>query len=166
MMSILSNKIAIIAIALLATIGVSVGVMASHGYGPFAFISYKVQGEKEAQIIPAHFDLGKLSPGEKGTIQDNATIVIKDSGNYTIALKHVEKLKKVFSEFNITITIASSIIKLNLDNTKYTLFLMNGTYTVNIVISYVVSQHPKSEDVKNEPLLIIHPAGEEDQEED
>jgi len=164
MLSLPINKATIIAIVLLTTIGISVGVMASNVYGPFAFISYKVQGEKEAQIIPAHFNLGELTPGEKGTIQDNATIVIKNSGDYTLALKHVKKLKKVFSEFNVSITIANNTIKLNLYNTTYTLFLRNGTYVVNIVINFVVSDHPKSEDVKNEPLLIIHPTEEQEEE--
>lgn len=161
MVSLPIKKATIIAIVLLTTIGISVGVMASSVYGPFAYISYKVQGEKEAQMIPAYFDLGELTPGEEGTVQDNATIVIKNSGDYTIELKHVKKLKKVFSEFNVLITIENNTIELNLRYNTYTLFLKSGTYVVNIVINFVVSDHPKSEDVKNEPLLVIHPTEEQ-----
>ncbi len=161
MLSILGNKVVVIAISLIALVGASVGALASMGYGPFAYISYSVSGQQGTEIIPVHFDLGNLTAGQQGNVTGNATITIMQTGNYTIKLLHVEKLEKVFSYFNVTLKINNNTYLVNLEKSSTNLTLNNGTYQVEITIFYKVSLNPKAEDIKNEPLLVIHPSDEE-----
>lgn len=150
-------------IGLIAMVAIAAGVFAAgvDGYGPLAYISYHVQASNSssAEIIPAYINLGNLTPGMKGTVTVNSTVTLTKNGTYEISLLHAEKLSKVFSEFNVTITIGNKTITLNLSNDDAYLNLSSGKYNVHIQISYQVSSHPHGDlDVKNEPLLIIHPA--------
>lgn len=148
-------------IGLIAMVAIATGIFIAgvSGYGPLAYISYHVvTNSTTTQIIPAYINLGNITPGEKGSVTANATIKLSDNGTYVIQLLHVEKLKKVFSEFNVSITIGNKTIMLSLSNPKVELNLTSGEYEVHITIYYMVSQHPKGDlTVNNEPLLIIHP---------
>ncbi|QIW25087.1 hypothetical protein EWF20_13715 [Sulfolobus sp. S-194] len=152
-------------IGLIAMVAIATGIFIAgvNGYGPIAYISYHVQvSNSTSQIIPAYINLGNITPGEKGNITSNATIIISSNGTYVIKLLHSEKLSKVFSEFNITIKIGNETLLLNLHQTEVTVNLTSGKYIVYIKIFYQVSEHPKGDlDVIKEPLLIIHPKGNE-----
>jgi hypothetical protein len=161
------SKTGLIAIALLTAVGGATAAMAA-GFGPLAYISYNIQGanEGQGQIIPTHINLGNLTPGSSGTVTANATVTISKSGNYTFKLLHQEKLEKVFKTFDVNITIGSKTVLLSLEHDEATVSLQNGTYTVFITIHYVVSKTPKSEHVSNEPLIVFHPAEEENETQD
>ena len=151
-------------IGLIAMVAIAAGVFAAGmaGYGPIAYISYHVQSSNSssAEIIPAYINLGNLTPGMNGTITANASISLHDNGTYEIKLLHVEKLSKVFSEFNVTITIGNKTVMLTLSNDDIYLNLTAGNYTVYIKIFYQVSNQPHGDlNVTKEPLLIIHPYG-------
>jgi len=151
-------------IGLIAMVAIAGGVFAAGmaGYGPIAYISYHVQSSNSssAEIIPAYINLGNLTPGMKGNTTANASISLHNNGTYEIQLLHEEKLSKVFSEFNVTITIGNKTVMLTLSNNDAYLNLTAGNYTVYIKIFYQVSAHPHGDlDAKNEPLLIIHPYG-------
>ncbi|MBB5253867.1 hypothetical protein [Sulfurisphaera ohwakuensis] len=152
-------------IGLIAMVAVATGIFVAgvNGYGPIAYISYHVQvSNSTSQIIPAYINLGNITPGEKGNITSNATIILSSNGTYVIQLLHVEKLSKVFSEFNITIEIGNKTLLLNLYQTKVNVNLTAGKYIVYIKIFYQVLNHPKGDlNVMKEPLLIIHPKGNE-----
>jgi|BEDMetMinimDraft_2_1075160.scaffolds.fasta_scaffold00026_15 hypothetical protein len=165
-MALIESKTAIVAIVLLSVFGGATVAMAASGYGPLAYISYSVTGTSNEQVVAAHINLGNLNPGASGTVTANATVKVDKSGNYTFKLEEVEKLSKVFSSFNVTINIANHILNLSLNDKRATLYLQNGTYTVLVTIHYVVSNHPKSEHVENEPLIVFHPAGEDNDTED
>ena len=154
----------ILLLLIAASVGATGLVIAGlHGYGPLAYISYNVQTSNSNQIIPAYINLGSLTPGQSGTVTANATIMINQNGTYEIKLLHVEKLSKVFTSFNVTVTIGKETITLNLNHDEQYLNLTSGKYLVVIVINYTVSTHPHGDlHVKNEPLLIIHPEGEQD----
>ena len=154
-------------IGLIAMVAIAAGVFAAGiaGYGPIAYISYHVQSsnssnQSSAEIIPAYVNLGNLTPGMQGTITVNASISLNNNGTYEISLEHEDKLSKVFSEFNVTITIGNKTVMLTLSNDDVYLNLTAGNYTVYIKIFYQVSAHPHGDlNVKNEPLLTIHPHG-------
>lgn len=165
-MSLLASKTAMIAIAMVAIVAGATGAMAAAGFGPLAYISYTVQGVKNEQVIAANINLGNLTPGSSGTVTSNATLIISQSGNYTFKLLHQEKLEKVFTTFDVNITINNKTVMLSLQHEESTISLQNGTYTVLITIHYVVSKTPKTEHVSNEPLIIVHPAEQENETED
>lgn len=156
-------KALLIGLIAMVAIATTIFVIGADGYGPLAYISYHLQvSNSTSQIIPAYINLGNLTPGEKGNITANATIIISSNGTYVIKLLHAEKLSKVFSEFNITIEIENKTLLLNLYQTKVNINLTAGKYIVYIKIFYQVSEHPKGDlNVVNEPLLIIHPKGNE-----
>ncbi|BCU69434.1 hypothetical protein [Stygiolobus caldivivus] len=155
-------------LVLLLLIGLSIGatgvmVAGMHGYGPLAYISYNVintSNDNSTEIIPAYLNLGNITPGQTGTVSSNATVIISSNGTYEIKLLHVEKLSKVFSSFNVTITIGNTTVTFNLYHHDQDLNLTSGKYLVLIVIHYTVSTHPHGDlSVNNEPLLILHPHG-------
>lgn len=151
-------------VASAAATGVMVAGM--HGYGPLAYISYNViqtSNNNSTEIIPAYINLGNITPGETGTVSANATLVISSNGTYEIELLHTEKLSKVFSSFNVTITIGNTTLTLTLHHDDQELNLTAGKYNVIITIHYKVSDNPQGDlSVNNEPLLIIHPHGDHD----
>jgi hypothetical protein len=131
--------------------GIAIGEEVS---GSLATISYNVTSPS-IQTIPASFNLGNLTAGQKGSLTENATLTIITNGTYTVKLKE-DVLEDVFSEFNVTIHIANYTFTLQLHGKdKYIVYLNKGTYTVNIKISYIVSQHPEAKSVSNIPFLII-----------
>lgn len=153
---------------LLAFLAASAGITlaSANGYGPLAYISYHIKSTNQsAQIIAANIDLGNLTAGQKGSITANSTINIDKNGTYEIKLLHHEKLEKVFSSFNVTLKIGNQTLNLNLEHDEVKINLNKGTYIVMITIEYQVKQNPKGDlTVKNEPLLVIHP--EDNEEED
>jgi len=154
-------------IGLIAMVAIAAGVFAAGiaGYGPISYISYHVQAsnssnQSSAEIIPAYINLGNLTPGMQGTITANASISLNNNGTYEISLEHQDKLSKVFSEFNVTITIGNKTVILTLSNDNAYLNLSTGNYNIYIKISYQVSNQPHGDlSVTNEPLLTIHPYG-------
>ncbi|MEM0175155.1 MAG: hypothetical protein QXK17_06510 [Metallosphaera sp.] len=141
-------------------IGSGVAASSVTGFGPIAFISYHIiSTQNNITIIPANVNLGNLTPGMKGNVTVNATIVITKTDNYTIMLLHVEKLKKDFSKFVVEIMMEGQTFNLSEEHPSKVLQIQNGTYDVMITIYYKVSLNPKGDlNVSNEPLLIIHPA--------
>ena len=152
-------------------VAIAAGVFAAgmEGYGPLAYISYHIQASNSssAEIIPAYINLGNLTPGMKGNVTATASIVLHENGTYEIKLLHEDKLSKVFSVFNVTVTIGDKTVVLSLSNDEATLNLTAGNYTVYIKIIYQVSEHPHGDlNVKQEPLLIIHPYGNDEDSQD
>lgn len=155
-------------IGLIAMVAIAAGVFAAglKGYGPIAYISYHVKSSNSssAEIIPAYINLGNLTPGMKGNASANALIVLYKNGTYEIKLLHEDKLSDVFSTFNVTVTIGNKTVVLSLSNDEAVLNLTPGNYTVYIKIFYQVSNNPEGDlNVNHEPLLIIHPYEEGDQ---
>ncbi|WP_338599138.1 hypothetical protein V6M85_09340 [Sulfolobus tengchongensis] len=157
-------KTAILALAIVGAFVAGLASAGAIGYGPLAYISYHIivnQQQGQAQIIPAYINLGNLTAGEKGNVTASAKLNISSNGTYTIDLLHVEKLQKAFSTFIVTLKIGNENITLTPENDSASVSLVKGTYNVSIFISFQVSQNPKGDlNVTNEPLLIIHPAGE------
>ncbi|ACP38918.1 hypothetical protein [Saccharolobus islandicus] len=135
------------------------------GYGPLAYISYHImvsQQQGQAQVIPAYINLGNLSAGEKGNTTATAVINISSNGTYTIDLLHADKLQKVFSNFTVELKINNHTIILTPENDSDHISLASGSYKVSILIVFQVSQDPRGDlNVSNEPLLIIHPQGDD-----
>ena len=155
-------------IGLIAMVAIATAVFAAgmEGYGPIAYISYHViyTNSTSVEIVPAYINLGNLTPGMKGNASATATIIFHKSGEYEIKLLHEDKLSDVFSEFNVTITIGNKTITLSLSNDEASFNITAGKYTVYIKIFYQVSTHPEGDlNVKQEPLLIIHPHGDHDE---
>ncbi|TRM83492.1 hypothetical protein DJ526_12490, partial [Sulfolobus sp. A20-N-G8] len=75
----------------------------------------------------------------------------------------LKKLQKDFSEFIVKLSINNTTnITLTPENSTAELNLTKGVYTVLIDITFQVSQNPQGDlNVMQEPLLIIHPSGEE-----
>jgi len=155
---------------LIVTSAAATGVMLAgmHGYGPLSYISYNViqtnnNSNNNTEIIPAYINLGNITAGETGTVSANATLVISSNGTYEIQLSHTEKLSKVFSSFNVTINIGNTTLTLTLYHYDQELNLTAGKYNVIITIYYKVSDNPHGDlSVNNEPLLLIHPYGDQD----
>lgn len=153
------NKLALIGI-LLATVLAGGIVIGEEVTGGLASISYNVTSPT-IQTISASFNLGNLTAGQSGTLTQNATVTVSANGTYTIKLVK-EVLEDVFSEFNVTIHIANYTFTLMLHGKdQYAVYLAKGTYTVNIKISYQVSQNPEARSVSNIPFLIIKYGNEE-----
>ncbi|MCH4815554.1 MAG: hypothetical protein QXY87_07500 [Saccharolobus sp.] len=153
------NKLLLLGV-LLSTILVGGVVIGEEISGSLGTISYNVTSPT-IQTTLASFNLGNLTAGQKGTLTENATLTVSANGTYTIKLKE-DVLEGVFSEFNVTIHIANYTFTLSLHGTEhYTLYLNKGTYTVNIKISYVVSQNPEAKSVSNIPFLIVKYGGEQ-----
>ncbi|ADX86199.1 hypothetical protein [Saccharolobus islandicus] len=153
------NKLLLLGV-LLSTILVGGVVIGEEISGSLGTISYNVTSPT-IQTTLASFNLGNLTAGQKGTLTENATLTVSANGTYTIKLKE-DVLGDVFSEFNVTIHIANYTFTLSLHGTEhYTLYLSKGTYTVNIKISYVVSQNPEAKSVSNIPFLIVKYGGEQ-----
>lgn len=139
---------------LLSTILVGGIVIGEEVSGSLATISYNVTSPS-IQTISAFFNLGNLTAGQKGSLTENATLTIITNGTYAVKLKE-DVLEDVFSEFNVTVHIANYTFTLQLHGKdKYIVYLNKGTYTVNVKISYIVSQHPEAKSVSNIPFLII-----------
>jgi len=155
-------------IALIAAASFIAGIVAAgvSGYGPLAYISYHIisstQQAGEAQIIPAYINLGNLTAGEKGNVTAMAAVNISSNNTYTIELLHSEKLQKDFSEFIVKLKIDNNTVILTPENDSVQITLAKGYYNVSILIIFQVSQYPQGDlNVYQEPLLIIHPAEEE-----
>jgi 2,5-dioxopentanoate dehydrogenase len=165
-----SIPILILTVIIATSAAAGIIIAGTQGFGPLAYLSYNVIVPKENEtisIIPAYLDLGNLTPGKAGSVSAVANITIKSNGTYTISLLHTEKLEKVFSNFTIIIEISNKKVKLNLENEKAKLNLTAGTYEVKITVFYKVSMHPKGDlHVKKEPILIIHPASTNDNNEE
>ncbi len=159
-------KAQILALIAISSFVAGLVVAGVSGYGPLAYISYHIivsQQQAQAQIIPAYINLGNLTPGENGSVSAKAVINISSNGTFTIQLLHSEKLQKDFSEFVVKLSINNTTnINLTPENNTAELNLTKGVYTVLIDITFQVSQHPQGDlNVMQEPLLIIHPSGEE-----
>ncbi|QGR19999.1 hypothetical protein [Stygiolobus azoricus] len=162
-----SLPLLLLIVSSVAATGVMIAGM--HGYGPLGYISYNViqTNNNSTEIIPAYINLGNITAGETGTVSANATLVISSNGTYEIKLLHTEKLSKVFSSFNVTISIGKTTLTLTLDHDEQELNLTTGKYNVVITIHYKVSDNPHGDlSVNNEPLLIIHPYGDHENSED
>jgi len=151
-------------IGLIAMVAIAASVFAAgmDGYGPIAYISYHIQASNSssAEIIPAYINLGNLTPGMKGNVTANATIILHENGTYEIEMLHEDKLSKVFSVFNVTMTIGNKTVVLSLSNYNAKLNLTAGKYIVYIKIFYQVSGYPHGDlNVNQEPFLMIHPYG-------
>ncbi|QGA55542.1 hypothetical protein GFS03_12185 [Sulfolobus sp. E5-1-F] len=153
------NKLLLLGL-LLGTILIGGVVIGQEISGSLGTISYNVTSPT-IQTTLASFNLANLSAGQKGTLTENATLTVSANGTYTIKLKE-DILEDVFSQFNVTIRIANNTFTLSLHGTDhYTLYLNKGTYTVNIKISYLVSQNPEAKSVSNVPFLIVKYGGEQ-----
>lgn len=163
-----SSLIALIAAASFIAGMAAAGVI---GYGPLAYISYHIisstQKAGEVQIIPAYINLGNLTAGENGSVTALAALILNISSNntynnYTVKLLHSDKLQKDFSMFIVELKIGNNTVILTPENNSAQITLANGYYNVSILIIFQVSQNPQGDlNVYNEPLLIIHPAEEE-----
>ncbi|AHC52263.1 hypothetical protein SUSAZ_10490 [Sulfolobus acidocaldarius SUSAZ] len=157
----------------LAAIGLTSGILIAgvSGYGPLAYISYHVVGVSNSnssiQLTPVFFSLGNITPGQSGEIKLNTTLIVNANGTYVFQLLHEEKLNNVFSSFNVTLNISGKVVTLSLDNDHQALNLTTGKYNVVVTLSYTVSEHPHGDlNVKREPLIIVHPAQQENESED
>ncbi|BBD72281.1 hypothetical protein HS1genome_0670 [Sulfodiicoccus acidiphilus] len=157
-------KTTLLAIALLlAGAGAGAAGAGVMGYGPLAYVSFHIPAatEQRATIIPAYLNLGNLSAGEKGNYTTNATVTLRQSGNYSIDLLHDELLSNLFSNFTVVVKVSGNVLILSPTGVHSDqIYLSNGTYTVNITVYYQVAQQPIGpSNVTNLPLLIIHPVG-------
>ncbi|QGA55221.1 hypothetical protein GFS03_11855 [Sulfolobus sp. E5-1-F] len=156
-------KTSLLALALVGAFVAGLATAGVAGYGPLAYISYHIivsQQQGQAQVIPAYINLGNLTAGEKGNTTATAVINISSNGTYTIDLLHADKLQKVFSNFTVELKINNNTITLTPENDSANVKLASGSYNVSILIIFQVSQHPKGDlNVNQEPLLIIHPQG-------
>jgi hypothetical protein len=164
-------KTAVLGIIALLTAGTAVGIMAVNGFGPFGFVSFNVQGTNAMSISITNFylNLGNLTPGKIGNYTANGSMTVNTTGNYTIYLLHVNILKKVFDQFNVTLTIKNSTstisVKLFLNKGGISLMkemvgLSKGTYSITLFLSYKVGSPSKSISANNLAFIGVHPSGE------
>lgn len=155
-------------LALVATASLASGMAIAGvvGYGPLAYISYHIQGGSQSYsqpgvvVVPAYIDLGNLTVGQSGNVTVNASVTINSDGIYKIKLLHEEKLEKVFSKFEVKVTIGNNTVVLTPKKDSAYLNLTNGTYNANIQISYQVAKYVKGDVyVSKEPLLVLYPKG-------
>gem|GEM_PF-264837 len=158
--------------ALLTAIGFTAGMVTAGaaGYGPLAYISYTIMAPHPGHTVAAHIDLGSLKPGQSGNKTAEAKLNVTSPGNYTIILLHAEKLSEAFSNFTVKVTLTSAsfshTVILTPDEDRATLQLDASIYNVTITVFYHVSTTPEG-DLKafHEPLLVIHPQGEDNENE-
>ncbi|NON61928.1 hypothetical protein HLB03_04300 [Acidianus sp. DSM 29099] len=139
-------------------------VLADQVSGNLALISYNVNQSQSLLIIPANFNLGNLTSGHAGTVTENATLTIPTNGTYAFKLDK-DTLKGAFSQFNVTIKLGNQTVILLLHGRDDVhVNLTKGTYTVVIIISYLVSSHAHHRVVENEPLITVKQLGNDSEE--
>lgn len=134
-------------------------VAASVGLGPLAYITYKVNvgsSSGDYGITPIYIDLGSLKAGAEGNANDTAYMKTSQAGYYKFELKHSDELKKVFSEFKVSITVGNRSFTLDLYGYKeHKVYLEPGDYTVYVEVYYKVKASPASASVENMPFIRV-----------
>jgi len=154
------NKMALILLAAVVATGAAAGAA---NFSTLATITYTInqvtsQSSAQPQVIlnTANLNLGNLTPGQLGTASANTTMTVNTSGNYTFELNE-NPIKSVFSSFNVTIIVGNKILYLTEGQNDVHTYLSNGTYQVQIKVSYQVSQNPEGNGVQDKPLIIVKP---------
>ena len=162
------NKMALILLAAVVATGAAAGAA---NFSTLATITYTInqvtshtinqvtsQSSTQPQVIlnTANLNLGNLAPGQLGTASANTTMTVNTSGNYTFELNE-NPIKSVFSSFNVTIIVGNKILYLTEGQNDVHTYLSNGTYQVQIKVSYQVSQNPEGNGVQDKPLIIVKP---------
>jgi PKD repeat protein len=81
-------------------------------------------------------------------------MTVNTSGNYTFELNE-KPIESVFSSFNVTIIVGNKILYLTEGQNDVHTYLSNGTYQVQVKVSYQVSQNPEGNGVQDKPLIIV-----------
>jgi hypothetical protein len=154
------NKMALILLAAVVATGAAAGAA---NFSTLATITYTInqvtsQSSTQPQVIlnTANLNLGNLTPGQLGTASANTTMTVNTSGNYTFELNE-NPIESVFSSFNVTIIVGNKILYLTEGQNDVHTYLSNGTYQVQIKVSYQVSQNPEGNGVQDKPLIIVKP---------
>jgi len=162
------NKMALILLAAVVATGAAAGAA---NFSTLATITYTInqvtshtinqvtsQSSTQPQVIlnTANLNLGNLAPGQLGTASANTTMTVNTSGNYTFELNE-NPIESVFSSFNVTIIVGNKILYLTEGQNDVHTYLSNGTYQVQIKVSYQVSQNPEGNGVQDKPLIIVKP---------
>ena len=108
-------------------------------------------------------NLGNLAPGQAGNATATVTVHVTNSTVYKIGLEKRDSIGSVFSKFAVTVSVNGQLYNVTGEPENTHIKLSNGTYSINVKLSYEVRNMVHTANATNVPFLFLHPSEMENQ---